>query len=1517
MTNTISTIVKIPVDLGVGNYASALTITSTGGVEPAAYGATGVSSAVNGASLNNAGVVIGGSGASPMNGPGGTGGVGVAFYASGTLTNTGSITGGTGGYASNGGVGVNLTSGVILSNSGSIHGGSGEYNADGVLGAGGNGLDMSGGAQVTNDGSIVGGAGGYSDQGPGSHAIGGTGVYMSGGSLSNVGTIIGGGEGSYGGAGLIAAAGTVSNAAQGDIEGAGGAAGVIFSGTTFSNAGQISGGTGYYVPTNGGQAGGWGLDLQSGALTNTGSISGGYSMEPGYGGGAGVRVTAGASVVNSGTITGGGDFSGAPGGAGVLGYGASVSNSGAITGGAVAAGGGLGGIGVYLRGDGGSLSNSGTITGGAVKSGGSEGSSGGVGVAVYAPATLSNAATGTITGGAGYAGYAGQNGYSGGAGGTGMELSGSAILTNSGTINGGEGGAGGAGAGGGAGTNGGAGGAGVYLSGATLINAGTISGGAGGLGGAGSGSGAAGTNGATGAAVQFGPNSGAATLVDEPGAVFNGQVSANTTVNDTLQLQGTQTIAGTPITLGTQFTGFSTLSFATGAEWSVDATTASLISHAPAIDGFALGDVLDVTDLAPGATASFNTATEALTVKDGSTSFNLQFNSAFAGDKFVLTAAGAGTDISLQVAACYLEGTQILTEDGERAIETLKIGDRVWTRSGEYRPIRWIGRRRYSAAAAWGKRDLMPVVISAGALGEGQPRRDLCVSPEHAMYLEGMLIPARALINGSTIRQPEHAAEIRYVHLEFETHDVIIAEGALSESFIDDASRGIFDNAAEYAALYPEAPRGPATYCAPRIEDGADLQRVRTTIAARTPLATSGSEGLTPCTGCLDLVRRDLIEGWASDATSSEPVRLCVFDNGRPLLEVVANHFRKDLEDAGIGAGRHGFSVRVPGGLTPDEAHVIEVKRASDGRSLPGSPVVLPPQAPLVLKRTVEAPLWQGSLDRVTRELIEGWAWDRRTPDEPLALAVLDNGELIARVIANGHRADLANAGLGDGRHAFTLVVPGGMSPLRRHVIQVLSERDGCEIPGSPVIIEAAGRFDPALEGAVTAAVASLTGPDEEERALAFLTEQTARVRDRRADHDSGRALRELNRMTARRKGPGNATAGPRPTQRALIIDEGIPQPDRDAGAAAIVSHMRALQDLDYEVSFTAAHGFEAPTEAGAPLHALGIRCCLAPIYSSVEEVLRRHRDAFDLIYLHRVSTASKYLPMAREYVPRARIVYAVADLHHLRLARQAHIEGRPELLRHSRSLKLAECLALSAADAVITHSSAEATRIREAVKGANVHVVPWAVPLRTALQPWADRSGVAFIGNFAFDPNLDAARYLVEEIMPRVWRQEPSIHCRLVGSRMPSQILRLTDARVHVVGHVANLDEVFNAVRLTVAPLRYGAGIKGKVLESFAAGLPCVLTPIAAEGMDLPEPLASAVALDADGIAATIVRLHRDGQAAEVLADAGRQFVGARYQHAHVVAALKAAIETRWIGLAMAEAEPADRRVHVSRPST
>jgi hypothetical protein len=206
--------------------------------------------------------------------------------------------------------------------------------------------------------------------------------------------------------------------------------------------------------------------------------------------------------------------------------------------------------------------------------------------------------------------------------------------------------------------------------------------------------------------------------------------------------------------------------------------------------------------------------------------FNFDFVSSTYGNGFGIEA--------LFGVACYCPGTRIATDRGEIEIETLQIGDRVLTVRGEARPIRWIGRRSYGARFARRNKQLWPVLISAGALGTGIPARDLFVSPRHAMYLDGVLIPAQALVNGSSIVQTT-PGQVDYIHIELDTHDVILAEGAASESFVDDDSRAMFQNAAEHAALYPYAACSPAIYCAPRVEDGFALEAVRRRIARHPP----------------------------------------------------------------------------------------------------------------------------------------------------------------------------------------------------------------------------------------------------------------------------------------------------------------------------------------------------------------------------------------------------------------------------------------------------------------------------------------------------------------------------------------------------------------------------------------------------------------------------------------------------------------------------------------------------------
>jgi hypothetical protein len=248
---------------------------------------------------------------------------------------------------------------------------------------------------------------------------------------------------------------------------------------------------------------------------------------------------------------------------------------------------------------------------------------------------------------------------------------------------------------------------------------------------------------------------------------------------------------------------------------------------------------------------------------------------------------------------------------------------------------KWIGRRSYGGRFIMGRKDILPICFKAGSLGEGLPRRDLFISPHHAMYLEGVLIEARDLVNGVSIVQAEQVEEVEYFHIELDSHDVIIAEGAASESFLDDDSRAMFHNAHEYSALYPGTAQGVACYCAARRRDGYEVETARHHIDALAGLRGQAETlRIDTLRGFVDTTSANCISGWAQNTDHPEaPVCLDVFADGRLIGRVLANRYRDDLQRAGLGSGRHGFEFTPPPGLGFAPG-AVDVRRSLDGAAL-------------------------------------------------------------------------------------------------------------------------------------------------------------------------------------------------------------------------------------------------------------------------------------------------------------------------------------------------------------------------------------------------------------------------------------------------------------------------------------------------------------------------------------------------------------------------------------------------------
>lgn len=357
----------------------------------------------------------------------------------------------------------------------------------------------------------------------------------------------------------------------------------------------------------------------------------------------------------------------------------------------------------------------------------------------------------------------------------------------------------------------------------------------------------------------------------------------------------------------------------------LDSAAFSNGDFANVIEGFGAGDKIDLAGVTNATSVNLGANNELLvSLSNGSTlTLHLDPSESFAGEYFHLgTDSAGGLYITEDSQPCYCPGTLILTERGERPVEDLVIGDRLVTASGAVRPIKWIGRRSYSGRFILGRADIQPICIQAGALGTNRPRRDLWISPHHAMYLEGVLIEAHALVNEASIVQPMNSTDVSYFHIELDSHDIIIAEGALSESFVDDDSRMMFQNAHEYAELYGTDAK-PAIYCAPRKQDGAEVERARAFIASLADIDHDGSLAPEWPRGMVERVGGGRVEGWIvrpSQLDALNHVEILVA--GQLVGHALADMYRSDLEAVGIGHGRHAFSFDLPTDIDPSTVQV-------------------------------------------------------------------------------------------------------------------------------------------------------------------------------------------------------------------------------------------------------------------------------------------------------------------------------------------------------------------------------------------------------------------------------------------------------------------------------------------------------------------------------------------------------------------------------------------------------------------
>ncbi|MCG3169687.1 MAG: hypothetical protein CALGDGBN_01210 [Pseudomonadales bacterium] len=363
---------------------------------------------------------------------------------------------------------------------------------------------------------------------------------------------------------------------------------------------------------------------------------------------------------------------------------------------------------------------------------------------------------------------------------------------------------------------------------------------------------------------------------------------------------------------------------------------------------------------------------------------------------------------------------------------------------------------------------------------------------------------------------------------------------------------------------------------------------------------------------------------------------------------------------------------------------------------------------------------------------------------------------------------------------------------------------------------------------------------------------------------------------------------------RALVIDAETPMPDQNAGSYAAIQEMRMLQALGFKCTF-AAYNMAYMGRYTDDLQRMGIETVYAPFAASVNELIERRGREFDLVYITRYYVARECIEQIRRHAPGARIVLMNADLHFLRELRAALNSRNPEDIARSIETRDAELETMRKVDLVLSYTDVEkAVILSHNLDSTRVAKCPWVCDAVETVEPFAARRDVAFLGGYNHVPNLEAVEWFLREVMPALREAVPGVRLRLYGSKAPKELRELCAAHEDVLleGWVADVAEVYSTCRVFIAPLQSGAGIKGKVIGALAHGVPCVLSPVAAEGIALGDGAEAVIARTPADWVEAIRRLHDDAAAWDAMSQRAHRFAGQHYGMQRGIADMQSALQ-------------------------
>jgi GT2 family glycosyltransferase len=340
-----------------------------------------------------------------------------------------------------------------------------------------------------------------------------------------------------------------------------------------------------------------------------------------------------------------------------------------------------------------------------------------------------------------------------------------------------------------------------------------------------------------------------------------------------------------------------------------------------------------------------------------------------------------------------------------------------------------------------------------------------------------------------------------------------------------------------------------------------------------------------------------------------------------------------------------------------------------------------------------------------------------------------------------------------------------------------------------------------------------------------------------------------------------------------LIVDHYIPEPDKDSGSLRTFRLLGILSHLNHKVTFW-PDNLRKTQPYALELQQKGIEVISGS--NNFKNFLDERSNLYDVAIISRPHIAPKYIDQIKEKLPKCIIIYDTVDLHFLRMTRQFE-QDQNASKSEIDTIQDTELALMNKSDITVLTSEDEAKFLHSThpdfrfVLLPNIHIFEGKVPNFTS------RENLMFIGNFQHPPNLDAASFLLDEIFPKIQQKLPNVKLYIIGPNPPDSIKKHESEFIHVLGYVKNIDEYFTKCKVNISPIRFGAGIKGKITQSLTRGLPVVTTTMGSEGIGLTDSISCMIADDAQSLADKVCHLYNDSSLWNKISSNGLQ-ISQRY---------------------------------------